>query len=434
MERNIRNELQAWKQSPYRKPLIIRGARQVGKTYSILEFGNSYEGKVHQINFEKNPQFKNIFEEDLDANRIRLELETILNTDIVENVDLLFFDEIQSCPKAIMSLRYFYEQIPEIHIVAAGSLLEFALNSISFPVGRVQFMELHPMSFSEYLRALSKHKIAEIINSEPKKVSQIVHQTIINELFNYFFIGGMPEAVKYFRDYGKLSGVRDIHESLIATYIQDFSKYSPTVDIDCLINVLISTAKSVGTQIKYSKLSVGFSNPTIKKAFNALNRARLISKVKSSSVSGLPLEAGVNSKKFKSLFLDIGLMSHLNGMLNKYVDLKHNINSIFKGALAEQFVGQEMLSNKQKQLYYWARETKSSTAEIDYLLEKKGKIIPVEVKSGSSGSLKSLHFLLETFPQIEESYIFSIAEYGKHNRTKLHFIPIYYTAKMSSQD
>jgi predicted AAA+ superfamily ATPase len=433
MKRDITNKLQKWKESPTRKPLIIRGARQVGKTYSVLDFGKSYKGKVHHINFEKDFNWKKVFEKDLNAPRILSELEILLNTTIHAGDDLLFFDEIQYCPNAIMSLRYFYEQLPKIHVAAAGSLLEFALTKISFPVGRVQFLDIHPMRFSEFLTATGKDKLAEIINAKPVKLSRIIHETILENLFTYFFVGGMPEAVKYFRDFGKLSGVFDIHADLIDTYIQDFSKYSPATNRDCLTMVFQSVGKSVGHQIKYAHLASGFSNPTIKGAFMALKMARLINSVKASSPSGLPLEANANERKFKTIFLDVGLMAHLNGLSSQYVEIKEKIDSVFNGALAEQFVGQEFLASGQKGLYYWARESKSSTAEVDYLLVRVAEIFPVEVKNSSSGRLKSLHLLLKEYPNCKKAFVLSHAEYGKLESQKLEFVPIYYASQLAME-
>ena len=432
MERDIHKKLLEWKNSTIRKPLMIKGARQVGKTYSVIEFGETHYKKVHQVNFEKNPKWKEVFETDLDAERILGELEVLLNSRINFEEDLLFFDEIQNCPNAIMSLRYFYEQLPEVHLIAAGSLLEFALKNISFPVGRVQTLEMLPMSFPEFLKASGKEKIYDIVTSPPEKLSPVIHQTILEEVFNYFFVGGMPEAVRHYIETGRISEIFEIHSDLIYTYTQDFSKYSPAVNRDCLYMVLISAGKSVGSQIKYSRLAEGFSNPTIKSAFTALANARLVRKVKAASPAGLPLEAGANEKIFKSVFLDIGLMAHINGLNNSYLEIKHNINSVFNGAMAEQFAGQEFLVAGQKNLYYWSRQSKSSNAEVDYLLQCENDICPVEVKNSAYGRLKSLHLLLELYPNIKKAYVLSHAEYGKAEYGKVEFTPLYYANYIAS--
>jgi predicted AAA+ superfamily ATPase len=307
MERDILEKLQNWKASTRRKPLILSGARQVGKTFSVLEFGKQYYKKVHLINFEKNPKWKEVFESDLDAHRIIDELEILLKSTINSEDELVFFDEIQNCQKALMSLRYFYEQLPQIHLIAAGSLLEFALKNISFPVGRVQTLEMLPMSFSEFIRACGKEKVYKIIQAHPAKLSSIIHETILEDVFTYFFVGGMPEAVKYYSESGKMAEVFKIHSDLLYTYSQDFSKYSPSVNRDCLNMVLSASGKSSGKQIKYSQLASGFSNPTIKSAFTALANARLLRKVKATSPSGLPLEAGANEKKSNPFFWISGL-------------------------------------------------------------------------------------------------------------------------------
>ncbi|NCU33173.1 MAG: nuclease, partial [Candidatus Moranbacteria bacterium] len=197
MDRNITSGLLAWKDKQARKPLLVRGARQTGKSYSITHFGKTYfDGKLHLVNFEKRPDWHVIFEENLNPHRILSELEILIGSRIVPGEDLLFFDEIQACPKAIAALRYFFEEVPELHVIAAGSLLEFALSDIPFPVGRVQLMDMYPMTFSEFLKATGNPTAAAIISEKPKKLSEAVHNMLLNELRKFFFIGGMPECVK----------------------------------------------------------------------------------------------------------------------------------------------------------------------------------------------------------------------------------------------
>jgi len=239
MRRKIISKLLDWKIEKNRKPLILRGARQVGKSYSITDFGNSYfNGSVHIINLEKHPDWHGVFETNLDAERIISDFEILLNTRIEAGKDLLFFDEIQACPKAISSLRYFYEQVPELHVIAAGSLLEFAIKDISFPVGRVKLLNMHPMSFAEYLQAIGKSQVAELILKTPVKLSDTVHKIIIDEIRRYFFIGGMPECVKSYASTHKMKDVFNIQADLINTYRQDFSKYAPYSDKRCkLLNL-----------------------------------------------------------------------------------------------------------------------------------------------------------------------------------------------------
>lgn len=427
MERNITAKLLEWKNKAVHKPLIVRGARQVGKSYSITEFGKKYfEGVIHIINFEKRIDWHPIFNLNLDAIRIINEIEVRLGKKIVPGKDLLFFDEIQECPNAIASLRYFYEQIPELHLIAAGSLLEFALRTIPFPVGRVQLIEMYPMNFYEFLLALGNQPAAQLIGKLPEKLSESTHNFLLAELKKYFFVGGMPECVKVYTETQSMNEVFEIQENLIATFRQDFLKYIPRVDVGCLNTVLASVPQKIGQQIKYASLANDYSNPTIKKAFDLLETARIFRKIRTASPAGLPLSGSASDKKFKAIMLDIGLFGSMMGVYRSAEIQKSNLLSIFQGAMAEQFVGQEILAATNSGLFYWRREAKSSNAETDYLVEKQVQIIPAEVKSGKGGSLKSLHLLLESYPNIQDAYVFSDAVYGRLAEQKITFIPIYY--------
>ncbi len=428
MERFITRKLIEWKNKPNRKPLIVRGARQTGKSYTLTSFGKThFEGTVHIVNFEKRIDWHDVFKPNLDASRIVNELEILLGSRIEQGKDLLFFDEIQECPEAIQSLRYFYEQLPGLHIVAAGSLLEFALSDIAFPVGRVQLLNMYPMTFAEYLLATNKSSAADLIRDEVKQLSDPIHKMLNDELKKYMFIGGMPECVKTYAETNKLSDVSEVQTDLIATFRQDFGKYAGKADKTCLNSVLLSIPQLIGNQIKYTALAEGFTTPTIRKAFELLETARLIKKNKSTSPAGIPLGSSASEKKFKAIMLDTGLLSCLSGMNLAQEFQKQNLLSVFRGNLAEQFVGQEIIATTDSDLYYWSREAKNSNAETDYLIEKNGDIIPVEVKSGSSGSLKSLHLLMSKYPDIKTSYVFSDARYRTIPEQKLTFIPLYFT-------
>lgn len=429
MERVINKSLLQWKEKSNRKPLIVRGARQTGKSWSITAFGKDYfEGTTHILNFEKRPDIHQVFERNFEIPRIIAEIEILLNKKITPGKDLLFFDEIQECPKAIVSLRYFYEQLPDLHLIAAGSLLEFSLNDIPFPVGRVQLLNMFPMSFYEFLKASGKDIAADLIMDTPKQLSESVHLMLIDELRKYFFVGGMPECVKTYVETDSLQEVFEIQSDLINTFRQDFNKFAGKADTRCLDIVLLNASQKVGEQIKYTEMADGFSSPTIKKAFILLETARLFKKVRASSPAGIPLGASASEKKFKAIMLDIGLMASLNGLNISKEYLKSDLLSIFRGAMAEQFVGQEILAATNADLYYWAREAAGSSAETDFLIEKLGKVIPVEVKSGKSGSLKSLHLLLDTYKNVENAYVFSNAAFGEISEKKITFLPLYYTA------
>jgi len=427
MQRTITKILLEWANQNSRKPLIVRGARQVGKSYTITDFGKQhFKGEVHIINFEKHPDWKFIFDKNFEINRIIFELEILINKRITQGKDLLFFDEIQECPKAILSLRYFYEQLPGLHVIGAGSLLEFALQNISFPVGRVQLLNMGPLNFYEFLLATGKGILAETILKEPIELSKSIHNLLLDELKKYFFVGGMPECVNKYIKTNHLVDVFDIQSDLLNTFRQDFSKYATYSDKRCLNSVLDSVSKNVGHQIKYSHLAEGFTNPTIKKAFELLETALLFKRVCSSTPEGIPLNANKSEKTFKAIFLDIGLLSRLSGLSVSTEFTKTDLLSIYRGAMAEQFVGQELISAGHNNLHYWDRQAKSSTAEVDFLIEKNKEIIPIEVKSGTSGSLKSMHLLLNTYKNVKKGFVFSEATYSKLTEQKLVFLPLYY--------
>ncbi len=430
MKRLIENKLLDWKNSRRRKPLILRGARQIGKTWVIKNFGERYYKNIVTIDFEKEKDLHSFFEKSLDPILIKQSIEIIKKIKIVPEKTLLFFDEIQSCPRAISALRYFYEEMNEIHVIAAGSLLEFALSKISFPVGRIQFLNMYPMTFAEYLMATENETALEIINSKPGEFPEQIHDLILNELRTYFFIGGMPESIKVFIERGSIADSFDVHRELITTFQDDFSKYAPYADKHCLNDVFKNVARNIGNQIKYTHLSESFSSPTIKKAFETLLNAKIIKKIPSLSNIEPPFSLNISLKKFKALLLDIGLWQHLSG-ISDYLELtKSDLSNIYRGALAKQFVGQELICANDGEIYYWARDKKGSSAEIDYLVTIDGKPYPIEVKSGKAGSLKSMHMILENYPDCPSGIVFSTRPFEKLEEQKLIFLPLYYSGSI----
>jgi len=427
MERLFTQKLNEWKNSLKRKPLIIRGARQVGKSYTVQDFGRThFNGKIHAVDFEKHPDWIDVFEKNLDPARIISELELLLNTSINTATDLLFFDEIQAAPKAIMSLRYFCEEMPNLHLIAAGSLLEFTIKAISFPVGRVSILNMTPMNFYEFLKNTGKEKLADIILEKPTRLSDTIHSTLLDALKQYMFIGGMPECVDLWRNSNSMTRVFKIQTDLVETYRQDFSKYSPYTDKRSLNHALGSIARNIGHQVKYSNLSEEFTGPTNKKAFELLELSGVIRKISSASVASLPFGNTASEKKFKALVVDIGLMRTLNNLPPDIEYTKNDLLSMYYGALAEQFAGQEFLSSGINKLHYWTREAKSSSAAVDFILSKRNNIVPVEIKGGAAGKLRSMHLLLEKYPHIEKGYVLSTASYGELHDQKLIFLPLYY--------
>ena len=425
MQRFIEVQLKHWKDGTRRKPLILRGARQVGKTWSVKAFGKSSFESLLVVDLERNPQLRKLFDGDLSATRICSDLEVLLRQKITPGKTLLFIDEIQACPRAITALRYFYEEMPELHLIAAGSLLEFALKDASFPVGRIQFLNLYPLCFAEYLEAIGNQPAVNAVLGNLASITPAVHELLREELKRYLFIGGMPAVVKAYTESGSLQAAFEVQAEIAESYRLDFAKYTPQVDRYCLDSVFSSLAQSVGQQIKYAKLGVGYANSTLKKAFEALCLAHVARKVPTVDPSGLPLGVSASAKVFKALMLDVGLMRYLSGMPDDIEYARDDLLAIYRGALAEQFVGQEMLVSQNNTLYYWSRQAKSSAAEVDYLAVMGGKIHPVEVKSGASGSLRSLHLFLSTYPECGKALVFSDRPYAELPEQKITFLPLY---------
>jgi len=433
MKRLIEQELVKWKKSTRRKPLVLRGARQVGKTWLVEQvLAKDFEGLV-KIDLEKRRDLHTVFGDNLEPKRI-LNLLELATGKIIPGKTLLFLDEIQACPRAIMALRYFYEEIPDLHVVVAGSLLEFAFAEISVPVGRLHYLHVHPMTFYEYLLALGKEPMAEQTRKSPSATSQAAHEQIIDELKNYFFTGGMPECVKTWRDTTSLRTVAEVQTEILDSYRDDFAKYTPKTDPRCLETVLLSVAKSVGEQLKYTRLDEIHTGPTNRKSFDLLTKARIIHKISACNPSGLPLGATANPQKFKAAFLDIGLMQRLCQVPIDTEIRQTDLLAIYRGKLAEQFVAQEMLATGSGEIFYWSRERRASNAEVDYLLVRNGRIYPVEVKSGAAGALRSLHLMLQTYPESPAGLVLSSRCYSQLPEQKLIFLPLYCAASLNSED
>jgi uncharacterized protein len=315
MKRLIEEKLYNWKVSTSRKPLIVRGARQVGKTYSIEAFGRENFKNVIKIDFEQTPSFNKIFDGDFDVAKIIELIEIEKDSDIVLGDTLLFFDEIQLCSRALMSLRYFYENFSGLHLIVAGSLLEFELNKISFPVGRVEFLFMYPLNFEEFLIATDNCKLLKYRPklNDIKELPDTIHNKFLKLLKEYFIVGGMPEAVKTYIT-KSMRAVSKVHSDLITSFLQDIIKYEKGLDLDSLRFIFEKMPTLVGQEIKYTTISQDLSIYKVKKILEVLKKALLIHPVVSSSAMGLPLMSGVNSKVFKYCFFDIGLMRHICGI------------------------------------------------------------------------------------------------------------------------
>ena len=401
MKRTLEKELKEWKRSKRRYPLLLRGARQVGKTYLIEQFGKREFDSLVSVNFEAQPEVIACFAS-LDPQEILMRLQSILQQPIKPGKTLLFLDEIQACPNAIMSLRYFKEKLPELHVIGAGSLLEFSLikGQFSFPVGRIQFMYLKPLSFSEYALARGKENELEeikgcLVGAPP---TEETHNIMIKLVKEYFLTGGMPAAVSSFCDHLSLKEMSQVHEILLSTYQADFSKYATVAEQKYLLEVFRGLFPLIAKQFKYAKIDPHIRSRELKLALDQLQWAGLVSLVHASSASGIPISAQVKQKKFKALFLDIGLVQHAL-KINPEVILDTDVVQINRGALAEQFVGQELLAYTDpylsEQLHFWEREKQHSSAEVDYLYAFNEHIIPIEVKAGSQGRLRSMQLFMQ---------------------------------------
>ena len=427
MKRWVEKQLISWKDSPRRKPLILRGARQVGKTWLVENVLAGQFDNFVKIDLEKRRDLHVHFAGNLDPRNILSYLELAMGR-ITPGKSLVFLDEIQACPRAITALRYFHEQMPELHVIAAGSLLEFAFGKISVPVGRVQYLHVHPMTFHEYLLAMDKDPMAEYVLMDPAEVDEGAQQMILNELRNYFFVGGMPECVKTFRDSNSMVQAFQVQSEILDAYRDDFSKYTPHIDATCLDAVLMNAAKSVGEQLKYTRLNDGHSGQTNRKAFDLLVKAKLIHKIPACNPSGLPLGATANPKKFKGFMLDIGLLQRLCQVPVALELKQESLLAMYRGKLAEQFVAQELQAWHGSPLFYWARNARGSSAEVDFLVVRDGKIYPVEVKSGAGGSLRSLHLMLKKYPNCPRGLILYSSIYKNLPEQNLVFLPLYSVA------
>ncbi len=429
MKRLIDKHLRNWAADLDRKSLIIRGARQVGKTYSCRELGKTFDEFV-EINFEIRPQFGDIFERDLDPRRIIRDLGLLTGKDIIPGRTLLFFDEIQDAPKAVKSLRYFHELLPELHVIAAGSLLDFVLENIGIPVGRVASLYMYPLSFLEFLAARGDQGLAQLLLEHDHQfpLSDPIHNQLVSVLGEYLAIGGMPEIVQSWVDKRDLKKCGEKQAILTDAFRQDFSKYAKNFQIKYVDLIFDEVPRWIGRKFRYSKLPGSWRKRELAPALDLLHKASIVHKVKHTSANGIPLGGEVNPNRFKTIFLDVGLAQAVLGLDLAAWLLKPETSIINRGAVAENFVGQEMLaySNPREKysLFYWHREAQASNAEVDYLLQVQKEIIPIEVKSGAKGTLRSLHLFLKE-KSFVSSYGIRISGHPFSIHDDLHSYPLY---------
>ena len=401
MRRDIEKELILWKAQKERYPLIIRGARQVGKTYLVETFGRTHFQNNVVVNLEFQPQLKDCFKS-LDPSEIINKLQLLLSVQIKEDNTLLFLDEIQECPQAIMALRYFKEKMPKLSVIAAGSLLEFALRSPDFkmPVGRVLFLYLEPLSFSEYLDATGNQNLRRFLSDVKltDSIDDVIHKKLLELLRIYIIVGGMPAVLNEYLSSKDLMNCQRIQTALLQTYRSDFGKYAKISQHKYLQKVFDTAPRMVGQRIKYSNIDPDTRSRDLKNALNLLTLAGIVRPIYLTKASGLPLGAQINEQRFKINFLDVGLMQNSCGLQGR-LSIEEDFMQINAGSVAEQFVGQELTAysdrHQQVGLYFWAREKRGSMAEVDYVINIGSDIFPVEVKSGKEGRLKSLRMFIE---------------------------------------
>ncbi len=411
MNREALEYLMKWKESKFRKPLIIKGARQVGKTWLMRKFGENYYSSVAYINFENNDRMKQLFDKDYDIDRLIFGLQIESNTQIDENT-LVIFDEIQEVPKALTSLKYFKENAPQYHVLAAGSALGVGLHEgYSFPVGKVDFLNLYPMTFLEFLQASENNQLVDLIKSRDFDLMTVFKDKLIDLLKHYYFIGGMPEAVFVYQETYDLNQVRDVHRRLIDGYEQDFSKHVPNL----LLPRVRMAWQSIPAQLSrenrkfvYGLVKEGARAREYEIALQWLFDMNVAAKVVRITKPDIPLNAYQDPNSFKIFMNDVGLLSTLSNLDMKRLLEGNQIFEEFKGALTEQFVFQEIRSLDNLTPHYWSADR--SSAEVDFVIEYEGKIVPIEVKATNNLRGKSLKSYFDRYHP-EKSIRTSLADF-----------------------
>lgn len=426
IHRNIDQQLLAWKEDSMRKPLLLRGARQVGKSSAVRQLGKQFK-YFAEVNFERNKAVKTFFQGDIDVHQIAQKISSYINVPIEKGKTLLFLDEIQECPEAIMALRFFKEDYPELHVIAAGSLLEFTLQELpTFGVGRIHSLFMYPMTFDEFLGANQEDNLISIRNEADSKhpMEQAFHEKLVEYFRTYLLVGGMPEAVLTWINTHDINRCRNIQEDIILTYEDDFGKYKKRVNPDLLRTTMRGICHQTGEKITYKQISADYQSSQIREALRLLTLAGITTPVVSTSGNGIPLDAEADEKSIKVLFLDPGL---LLAVLQLEGDLAQQLIQLItagtpqelvnKGGLTEMVAGLEILRNKpciqRQKMFYWEKKGKS-VAEIDYLEIHNMTITPIEIKSGTQGGMKSLWLFLRE-KKLTEAFRCSLENFGEFN-------------------
>ena len=424
IRRNIDEQLLAWKENPMRKPLLIRGARQVGKSSAIKHLGSSFT-YFAEVNFERNKAIKEFFQGDIDVHLICQKIANYINVPVEEGKTLLFLDEIQECPEAIMALRFFKEDYPELHVIAAGSLLEFTLQELpTFGVGRIHSMFMYPMTFDEFLVANQEYGLIEMCGKADYQhpLDMAFHNKLV-ELFRiYLLVGGMPEAVLAWVKTRNFINCRQIQEDIVLTYEDDFSKYKKRANPDLLRVTMRGVCHQIGEKLTFRQISSDYRSAQIREAIRLLTLAGIVTPVVATSGNGVPLDAEADEDKFKLLFLDSGLLlsvlqleGNLSQQLIELIMTGSPQELVNKGGLAEMVAGLEIMRYKptvqRQKMYYWEK-TGNSVAEVDYLDIHNLKVTPIEIKSGTQGGMKSLWMFMRE-KHLTEAIRCSLENFGE---------------------
>lgn len=421
-KRNIDEKLLEWKNASGRKPLLVRGARQVGKSTAVRELGKTFRYFL-EVNLERQPTLQKLFTQDIDVKRTCERLSATLSTPIIPGETLLFIDEIQVCQEAIRTLRYFKEEYPELHVIAAGSLLEFALEELpSFAVGRIRSLYMYPFSFDEFLMAQGMQLLVDYKRKATTEnpLPEPMHLQLTEQLKSFYLVGGMPAAVAEWIENKNYLECAHVHTDILDTYQDDFAKYKKRVSPVLLRKVLRSVALQAGNKFVFAQAANDVHSSLVKDALHLLTLAGLIIPVKHSDANGAPLGAEEKESYTKYLFLDLGLMQTMLSIPASEILLASEIDFVNKGSASEMFAGLELIKYsdcfQKAGMYYWQNMARNANAEIDYLEIRNGKVLPIEVKANNRGSMQSLWLFMRK-KQLTEAVRTSLENFGRFEYT-----------------
>jgi predicted AAA+ superfamily ATPase len=428
MKRNIEARLLAWKHDAGRKVLLVRGTRQVGKTYSVRELGRTFPHFL-EVNFEENPDIHVFFRDSLNPLRLCEKLSAYFSKPIIPGKTLLFFDEMQACPGSFGALRFFHEKMPGLHVVGAGSLLEFALAEIpSLGVGRLTSLFMYPLTFDEYLLAVGEESLLGVVEQSDAKrpVDEPFHRRLVDLVRSYQLTGGMPAVVKSYAEKRDLAECFKILDDLVTSLEDDFKKYRKRAPVARLAEVFRSIVLQAGGKFKYASVDSASSTHALKDALQLLVQAGLAHRVMHTHARGIPLGAQIEEKKFKVILFDVGVHQRLLGLDVPGHMTAGELELVNRGSLAEVFTGLELIGNHPSHvkpaLYYWHREARGSNAEVDYVIQQGSEIVPVEVKAGTKGQMQSMYLFMDE-RKSQKGIRVSLENFAQYDRVQT--IPLY---------